>query len=136
MLLTVASSREASIFTLFGGQGTNEDFDKFQNVQPDIVSSSTSGSFRGRRLLYRQSSMDFIKPTPADIKDNASIARSVLFSQNLVLPFIPSTAFRIVSNALTAFSPTRAITLTHTPEPHEPTTELHDLFTQLMFRPH
>ncbi|KIM40509.1 hypothetical protein M413DRAFT_162973 [Hebeloma cylindrosporum] len=28
-----------------------------------------------RRPLYRQSSMDFIKPTPADIRDNASIAR-------------------------------------------------------------
>lgn len=28
-----------------------------------------------RRPLYRQSSMDFIKPTPVDIKDNASIAR-------------------------------------------------------------
>jgi len=28
-----------------------------------------------RRPLYRQSSMDFIKPGPADIKDNAAIAR-------------------------------------------------------------
>ncbi|KDR79000.1 hypothetical protein GALMADRAFT_224250 [Galerina marginata CBS 339.88] len=28
-----------------------------------------------RRPLYRQSSMDFIKPSPADIKDNANIAR-------------------------------------------------------------
>ena len=86
-----------------------------------------------RRPLYRQSSMDFIKPTPADIKDNASIARSVLLSQDLVLPFIPSLAFRIVSSALIAFSPTRAIT--HTLEPPEPTADLHRLLIQRMFRP-
>ena len=86
-----------------------------------------------RRPLYRQSSMDFIKPTPADIRDNASIARLVLLSQDLVLPFILSIAFRIVSNALIASFPIRAII--HTPEHPEPTADLHHLLTQLMFRP-
>jgi hypothetical protein len=36
-------------------------------------------SIEGPRPLYRQSSMDFIKPGPEDIKENATIARLVLF---------------------------------------------------------
>jgi len=82
-----------------------------------------------RRPLCRQSSMDFTKPTLADMKDNASITRLVLSSQDLVRPFILSIALRTLFNALIAFSPTRAIT--RTLEPPKPTADLHRLTNQL-----
>ncbi|PPQ76238.1 hypothetical protein CVT26_008146, partial [Gymnopilus dilepis] len=51
----------------------SENYAYFQDgEEKPIVSASSVGP---RRPPYRQSSMDFIKPSPAELKDNANIAR-------------------------------------------------------------